>query len=674
MAREWLVTNGMGGYAMGTVNGAATRRYHGLLVAATRPPAERTMLLAGVEERLVVGGRRFDLGCHVWSGGGIAPDGDRSLQSFRLERGVPVWRYACGDCVLEKRIAMPFGENAVIVEYRLLPGSMPCELQLEPLVVHRMHHRLHGDRVFAARLDRASIGANDALAVHFEGPALGLDGDDRRRSLWLHAQGASIEVDPAWWRAIDLPLERARGYDDRDLALRVGVATLRLAPGERRAFAARMDAPFHGDPRVVLAAEDARRQALVERSLGRGAPAILRQLVLASEQFTVRRPILGARDGWSIIAGYPWFADWSRDAMIALPGLLVATRRIEAARGVLETAARHLEAGLLPNRWPDVGTPPQLEWNAADAPLLFIRAVSIVHEAAPDSRWLRSMWHALVEIADAYLRGTRHGIRVDPHDGLVVADARGLQLTWMDAKIGDRVVTRRAGKPVELSALWYDAMCRMREMAPRVQADPGRFARAAEETHRSFERFWNERTGCLHDVLDGEHGPDSAIRPNQIIACGLEHAPIEGERLRSVVSVVAERLLVPLGLRTLDPADAAYRGTCAGDVIARDEAYHNGTAWPWLLPFFVRAWRKVGGDPALPALLGAALVEHLADAGLGSTSEILDGDPPHAARGCPMQAWSVAAAIELVLERETTASTSDAVAARLACDAAEVHR
>jgi 4-alpha-glucanotransferase len=305
---------------------------------------------------------------------------------------------------------------------------------------------------------------------------------------------------------------------------------------------------------------------------------------------------------------------------------------------------------MLPNRLPESDeTPP--ERNSVDAPLLFVRAVDLAAQAdRADEAWVRRMWPALRSIADSFLRGTRHGIKVDAHDGLVSAGEPGVQLTWMDAKVGPRVITPRIGKPVEINALWYDALCRLAAIAKQLGEDPSPWSERADRVRLAFARYWNPHTRCLFDVLDGPDGHDPSVRPNQILAAGLEHTPLDGEALHAVTRRVASDLVVSCGLRTLAPGDARYRGRYEGDVVRRDEAYHNGTAWPWMVPFFLRAWRRIDGDPRSIEAIRAALVAHLTEAGIGSVSEILDGDVPHAARGCPAQAWSVAAAIEAFVE------------------------
>ncbi len=667
MRREWLLTNGIGGYALGTVSGALTRRYHGLLVAATRPPAVRTLVLSKLEERLVVRGTTINLSTNLWSDGTCAPQGFRHCARFRLERGLPTWRWELDECTLEKRIAMVLGENVVVVEYRLLPGSAPCELHLEALITNRSHHTLLPAPSFDAGIERmnGSLAGGGAIRARLPqtSPSIGGVGDE----LWLHCPGAEATPVGAWWRNVELPVERDRGYDHTDSMLHAATFTARLVPSQRLTFGASLGLPLPRDPQLLFVAEQARRQAFLDGSGMAKADPVVRQLVLASDQFVVRRPLANGQDGWSVIAGFPWFADWSRDTMIALPGLFLATRRLPAARGVLETYARRLSGGMLPNRFPDRDESghEDLEYNAVDAPLLFIRAVGLVDAAHPDEQWLRAMWPAVRSIIEAYQRGTRFGIRVDDRDGLVTAGETGQQLTWMDAKVNGHVVTPRMGKPVEVNALWYEALVRARDVAERLHENAAPYAILAEQVRGSFERFWNPATGCCFDVIDGPvtaeapNGDDPSVRCNQILAAGLEHIALDPQRAKAVTDAVAATLLVPLGLRTLAPIDPRHRSRYEGDVVRRDESYHQGTAWPWLLPFFVRAWRRAGNDPSVIAALRAAIAEHLTDAGLGSVSEIVDSAAPHEPRGCPMQAWSVAAALEVMLDTAASGLVND---------------
>jgi len=354
----------------------------------------------------------------------------------------------------------------------------------------------------------------------------------------------------------------------------------------------------------------------------------------------VRRPLLEEPDGRTVIAGYPWFGDWGRDTMISLPGLTLVTGRPDVAARILRTFARFVDQGMLPNRFPEVGEIP--EYNTADATLWYFEAIRAYHAATGDDVLLRDLFPVLQEIIEWHRRGTRYHIHVDPADGLLYAGEVGVQLTWMDAKVGDWVVTPRIGKPVEINALWYNSLCSAAHFARRLGKPADRYEALAEQTHAGFARFWNEVAGYCYDVIDGPGGDDLALRPNQLLAVSLPHSPLSPEQQRAVVNVCARHLLTSHGLRSLSPDDQAYIGHYGGDQRRRDGAYHQGTVWSWLIGPFVSAHLRVYHDPALAQSYLLPLARHLAGHGIGSISEVFDGDPPFTPRGCIAQAWGVA--------------------------------
>jgi predicted glycogen debranching enzyme len=376
------------------------------------------------------------------------------------------------------------------------------------------------------------------------------------------------------------------------------------------------------------------------RPEAKDAPPWIERLVLAADQFVVRRPLPDDPDGATVIAGYHWFGDWGRDTMIALPGLTLDTGRADVARKILTTFARFLDRGMLPNRFPDGGEAP--EYNTADATLWYVEAIRAYHAATGDDGLLEDLWPALESIVTWHRDGTRYGIRPDPADGLLAAGELGVQLTWMDARVGDRVVTPRTGKPVEINALWYNALVAMGGFARRLRRPARTFETEAARVATGFARFWNPHEGWCFDVLDGPDGADPALRPNQILAVALPASPLPPERRRAVVDACARHLVTSYGLRSLAPFDARYAGRYAGDVAARDGAYHQGTVWAWLLGPFALAHFAAYGDAAAARAWLAPLADHLGDYGLGSIAEIFDAEPPFAPRGCIAQAWSVA--------------------------------
>ncbi len=630
--REWLCTNGLGGFASGTIAGTLTRRYHGLLVAALTPPLGRTLVVAKLEENVAYDGGTWALGANRWADGTLAPHGFRDLERFRLDGTTPVWTYACGDALLEKRVWMEPGANTTYIRYQLLRASSPLALALRALVNHRDYHATtHAD---GWQMQVTTV--EGGLRVRaFDGAA----------PLLMLAPGAEAEAAHAWYRRFALPRERERGLDAEDDHLHAGTFRATLRAGEALT--------------VVLSTEPApspdgagawnRRQAHEADLLARWtrnwpgaaqAPAWIRQLVLAADQFVARRPTADDPEGMTVIAGYHWFGDWGRDTMIALPGLALATGRPELAARVLRTFARFLDRGMLPNRFPDYGETP--EYNTVDATLWWVEAIRATHAATGDDGLLKALYPALESVVDWHRRGTRYGIGEDPVDGLLRAGEPGVQLTWMDARVGDWVVTPRIGKPVEINALWYNALRAMAGFARRLRRPAEAWDVAADRVRDGFARFWYERGGYCYDVLGGPDGHDPALRPNQIVAVALPESPLTPEQQRRVVDVCARHLLTSFGLRSLAPTDPAYCGWCTGGQYQRDGAYHRGTVWGWLLGPFALAHARAYGDPAAARTFLEPMAHHLEDYGVGSIAEVFDGEAPFAPRACIAQAWSVA--------------------------------
>src|SRR5439155_9439 len=517
--REWLCTNGIGGFASGTVAGSLTRRYHGLLVAALTPPLGRTLLVAKVEETAEYDGLALALGTNHWAGGAVGPRGYREIEGFRLEGTTPVWTYALADALLEKRVWMEPGANTTYVRYHVLRARGSVSLQLRALVNYRDYH-------------------------------------------------ATTRGDG--WRMDVAPVK-------------------------------------HG---------------------------------LRVTAFDGARPLPAEPDGMSVIAGYHWFGDWGRDTMISLPGLVLTTGRPAVARRILTTFARFVDRGMLPNRFPDAGDAP--EYNTVDATLWYVEAIRAYHAATGDDGVLKELWPVLEEIVRWHREGTRYGIKQDPADGLLASGEPGVQLTWMDAKVGDWVVTPRIGKPVEINALWYNALVALATFARRLGRPARPWEEAVEPVKAGFDRFWNNDAGCCYDVVDGPGGHDDALRPNQIFAVSLPASPLSPERQRRVVNACARHLLTSYGLRSLAPGHPQYQGRYGGDQRQRDGAYHQGTVWALLLGPFALAHFKVHRDAKAARAFLAPLAHHLADYGIGSIAEIFDGDSPFTPGGCIAQAWSVA--------------------------------
>lgn len=629
---EWLVTNGIGGYASGTVAGFNTRRYHGVLVAALRPPVARTVLVAKLDATVNYRGESYSLYVNEFADGTVDPCGYQHIESFELEGSIPVWRYAFSDALLEVRLWMAHGRNISYVTYSAVRGQAPMELSIAPLCTYRdFHSHSHGR-------SEPELSTTDSGFELTYGEA---------RTYRVVAEDAVFVQRPDWYWQFKHRLETYRGLDDTEDLFRPGEFSAHLDEGESVTLVCSAETMALASGRAALAAERKREQGLLQ-----GCPTgdtVRARLTLAADQFVVRRSrgAKGRSTGASVIAGYPWFGDWGRDTMIALPGLTLATGRADVAAEILRTFAGHVSEGMLPNRFPEAGEEP--EYNTVDATLWYFVAIYEHWLSTEDNGLARELFPVLVEIIEAHRRGTRYRIHIDGDDELLYAGEPGVQLTWMDAKVGDWVVTPRIGKPVEVNALWYNVLRIVAELAGRLRKrDLAReYAKAAEAVQDSFQkRFWYPEGGYLYDVVDGPDAADPSLRPNQIFALSLPFPVIDpgssNENARAVVDACGRELYTPHGLRTLAPSDSRYIGVYRGGPRERDGAYHQGTVWPWLLGPFVKAHHRVYGDAELARSFLNPLKAHLLDAGIGTISEIFDGAPPQDARGCYAQAWSVA--------------------------------
>jgi predicted glycogen debranching enzyme len=649
LTREWLETNGLGGFASSTIAGLNTRRYHGLLVAATKPPVGRIVMLSKLEETLVVDGRRYELSANQYPGV-VHPQGYKYQTGFRLDP-FPIFTYEVEGIIIEKSLFMLDGENTTIIQYEFkvqsskfkgdddkhafIPQLSSLILELRPLIAFRDYHSLAHE--------------NDAINPQFQAEYALTTIQPYADLPELHFAHDADEIDAVsfWCRNFEYAEERERGFDFKedlfspfnlkfDLNGRTSVSL--IASTERR---------------ELSRADEFRESEIKRRQAIQLTPDInnefITTLVAAADQFIVAR---GAEK--TIIAGYHWFCDWGRDTMIALPGLTLVTGRADIARSILLEFAKHVDRGMLPNRFPDAGEQP--EYNTVDATLWFFEAIRALLAYTSDEEFVRAnLYDVLVDIIDWHVRGTRYNIHVN-ESGLLYSGEEGVQLTWMDAKVGDWVVTPRRGLAVEIQALWYNALCVMNELAATFgeEANRSRYAEMAARARASFnESFWNEDGDCLYDVIDGDKR-DAAIRPNQIFAVSLPHSMLELEKAKRVAAVVERDLLTPYGLRSLSPHDPQYRGRYEGDSLSRDGAYHQGTVWAWLMGPFITAYLKVNSrsDESYARAAGWLMnfQEHLSEAGLGQVSEIFDGDAPHTPRGCIAQAWSVAEILRAALE------------------------
>lgn len=619
-AREWLVTNGTGSYASGTVAGLLTRCYHGLLVAALKPPLGRTLLLAKLDETALYDGQ-YPLHTNRWAGGAVEPQGYLHIEQFHLEGTIPVWKFACADALLEKKVWMQPGVNATYVSYHLCRATKPLTLTLKALVNYRDYHGSTQAGDWRMKIDAIEHGV-EVSAFADAVP------------LYLLADRGDVSPVHDWYYGFDLAVERYRGLSDREDHLHAATFQATLQPGELLTFVASTEYPD-----LSWCVEQGSRGA--GELLSRGAvPEWVNHLVLAADQFIVSRQVPDEPDGKTIIAGYHWFGDWGRDTMISLPGLTISTGRPDVARPILRTFARYVDRGMLPNRFPDAGEPP--EYNTVDATLWYFEAIRAYHTATGDDELLRLLFPVLADIIEWHRRGTRYNIHLDTGDGLLYAGEEGVQLTWMDAKVGDWVVTPRIGKPIEVNALWYNALLSMAAFAQRLGKPKQEYEQMAERAAAGFTRFWNNAVGYCYDVVDGPQGHDASLRPNQIFAVSLPESPLTPVQQRGVVESCARSLLTSHGLRSLAPDHPQYQGHYGGDQRQRDGAYHQGTVWGWLIGPFVLAHLRVFNDPAIARNLLEPMANHLQAHGVGSLSEIFDGDAPMTPRGCIAQAWTVA--------------------------------
>jgi predicted glycogen debranching enzyme len=600
---------------MGTMSGLRTRRYHGLLVVATKPPGGRMLGLAALDPILIIGEHRIPLAVHEWASGAIDPTGHVHLESFELEDGLPRWRWTIGDVAIEREVAMDHGRSSVAIVHRILRAPGPVGLELHPLCTWR---DVHGER-FANGPPTVDTGPDGFV---FENA--------------YRVAGAGYVAGGEWYRGFHHRVEKERGLGDTEDLWHAGHFATQLEPGQAHELVAWAGPPGIPPRRPAAIFHKARHRAGALIATAQAVDEVDRLLAVAADQFIVEGP--------RVVAGYPWFGEWSRDTMTSYEGLFLETGRVEEGRKLLIRAAQSLSDGMLANT-SDTG---DTEYNSADATLWFLHAVGRHVQRTGDHDLAAELSPALLGVVERHRAGTRFGIKVDPTDSLLAQDAEGVALTWMDARVDGRPVTQRAGKAVEVNALWINGLAMVATLEERLKHDSSELRRLAQLARESFKRDFVGQEGCA-DVLDTG---TAQLRPNCLLAVSLPHAPLLDA---SIVRAAGTHLLTSLGLRSLAPADPAYVGSHRGDVRARDGAYHQGTVWPWLIGPYVEAALRTG----VPAFgVTSALEQHLWEWGLGSVSETADGDPPHRASGCPMQAWSVAELIRARRMLRTRAATT----------------
>jgi predicted glycogen debranching enzyme len=649
LRKEWLVTNGLGGYASGTVAGVATRRFHGLLISALPAPLGRTMMLNHLIERIHRPGETAAQLCGEESRpGDVAIPCADILAEFRLEMGLPVWRYKVGEVTMEKRVVMPHLQNTVHINYRLISGHGPARIELRPAIHFRPHEGLVSEPpsdpyTLVIVEDRYEIiGGHDYPPLRMR----------------LLGEGASLTLDRGVIKDLFYRIEARRGYDSQGILWSPGYFSVELWPDRDATLIASTEpwaAIYALSPHEALPAEIERRERLLSTTMQPAQTGFGAEMALASDQFIIipagrveeaARARAAGDDVRTVIAGYHWFTDWGRDTMIGLEGLTLTTGRLAEAGWIIRTFAHYVRDGLIPNLFPEGER--EGRYHTADATLWFFHALDRYLQATGDDETLRLILPVLRGIVSHHIQGTRFGIGVDPHDGLLRQGAAGYQLTWMDAKVGDWVVTPRRGKAVEINALWYNALRLlaewMKQESPTDLQESQALAERAEAVRQSFNhRFWYAQGGYLFDVVDGERGDDPACRPNQLLSFSLKYPVLDEDKWKSVLDVATDRLLTPVGLRSLAPGHPDYKPNYDGDLRARDAAYHQGTVWAWLIGPFIDAWLRVyPGQYQNARRFLEGFKAHLSEACVGSISEIFDAEGDYAPRGCISQAWSVA--------------------------------
>ncbi|AFZ31174.1 glycogen debranching enzyme [Gloeocapsa sp. PCC 7428] len=661
--REWLLTNGLGSFASGTVTDARTRTYHGWLVAALDPPSQRTLLLSHIEASLEVAGKVIALGTNYWGNNVIEPKGFQLLHHFKPEP-LPTWMWQEDHWQLTRQIIMPHvgatpsesDTNRVLIQY-CYKGKVPGILRLRFMIADRdFHHQQQAD----PNLQFSQLLGQQQVFLQALRP--GWVGTPWR----LRWTAGKYQHDPVWYWNYRLPEETNRGLSDREDLYSPGYLTIHLDPGSCITLEARVGFPNRTLPTLqdtdFADAIQLEQQRLAQTFNFESSTSsyLQQQLLRASDQFVVYRASIA---GPTVIAGYHWFNDWGRDTLIALPGLALTTRRFDLAKGLLQTFGRYCRHGLIPNTFPDTSAEPS--YNSIDAALLWIETLGLYLEATQDWDFLVEEYAVVQQIYKAFMAGTKFNIQVDAADGLVSWDAPSVALTWMDAIVRGQPVTPRRGKPVEINALWYSALCWASTWAQRLSQEDGfeqtrllnqarRYQQQAEQVKDSMQKFWNPTNSYLYDTIEPDDRRNPQIRPNAVLALSFHHSAFPALQGRQILEVARAKLLTPYGLRSLAPEDVQYVGKCTGDVQQRDRAYHQGTVWSWLIGSFIRAWQRYTSQPV--PFDWQPLLEHFhAQACIGSISEIFDGDAPHTPRGAIAQAWSVA---EVIRHINSTAMSS----------------
>lgn len=624
---EWLIANGLGGFASGTVSQVITRRYHGYFLPAVSPPAERRLLVAKMEEEVRCGLNSTRLFCNQWANDRILDcPGLDYLYRFVQEKDQCSWEYAIFDGILRKSIFMAAGENRVGISYQW-SGSEWIDVQAKILVNNRDMHGHTEPGEFAVDIQQKE----KTISVHYS---------NSPDCLSIESSGGEFVENTEWYEDYFWHIENNRGLDNTDAHLHFGDLRFTLAADDELVVWISLDEFGSSNKSIPVFP--------VRETNKHRTTAFRKVLVDAAEQFIVQRQVDTIADGRTIIAGYHWFTDWGRDTMISLPGLTLATGKFDVAEKIIRTFIQYVDQGMIPNRFPDIGETP--EYNTVDATLWLFVSVDQYLDHVEETSLLKEIYPVLESIIDWHIRGTRYHIKMDQADGLLFAGEEGVQLTWMDAKVNDWVVTPRIGKPVEVNALWYRAICCMERFSRLVGKNTNLYSDLAAKIRTGINKFWDHSLGYCYDVLDGPDGNDPALRPNQLFLVSLADNLLEMEQRKAIVDICRDKLLTPVGLRSLSPDDSRYIGRYGGDIKERDGAYHQGTVWAWLIGPYLSAHWKVYSDRDYVRKVIFGFEAELMRHGIGTISEIYDGDPPHHPRGAISQAWSIAELLRLMDE------------------------
>lgn len=633
--QEWIETNGLGGWTGSSVIGCHTRRYHGLLVAATKPPAERMSLVSRLDETVTMDGQRHELGVSLYPDAIIHPAGYQYLESFARDL-FPEWVYAIGNVRLKKTITMVHGENTTLVLYEVLSAPSSFTLKLQPFLSVRGYHSL------------AHANNDISQNAQFNDGVFSTRAYEGTPEIFILIPGSEFHAHAEWYYHYNYSVEHYRGLDYEEDLFTHGHFSIELREGDRLGVIVSTENPIGRNAMTLLENERQRKYALLQHEPD---DDIVRALALAADQFIVRRDLSDGSGGATVIAGYHWFTDWGRDTMISLPGLCLVTRRYDEAKKIIRAFAQSVSQGMLPNRFQDNNEPP--EYNNVDGTLWYFIAVYKYLQYTNDVQFvLGEVLPVLKDIIDWHFRGTRYNIHADD-DALLFAGEEGQQLTWMDARIGSWVVTPRMGKPVEIQALWYNCLRIFAEFLfmNGQTADAAIVSGSADRARDSFrEKFWYADGNYLYDVIDEHNTPDASLRPNQLFAISLPFALVDGDKASAILQIVEEKLYTPVGLRSLSPDDPRYVPVYGGDAWHRDSSYHQGTVWSWLLGPYIESMIRITGNMDKSRSCINAFKCHLNEAGIGTVSEILDAREPHYPRGCIAQAWGVAEILRVIKE------------------------